>query len=147
MEWEQLNPSNAQAYSELGQAYTFAGDLEKGVAALEEALAINPQGDSAWSTQSALGFAYFMMDDLDAAIAVTRKSAVINPNLVLPQAFLAGFLALKGEREEAASLRQRVLDTAPEFDARKVTRGFEVVSPELCRRFDEALREAGFELN
>ena len=141
-----LNPSNAQAYSELGQAYTFAGDLEKGIAALEEALAINLHGDSAWSTQSALGFAYFMMDDLSSAIEVTRKAAAINPNLVLPLAFLAGFLAVGGDLDEAASLRARVLDTSPDFDARKVTRGFEVVSPALCRRFETALREAGFDL-
>jgi TolB-like protein/DNA-binding CsgD family transcriptional regulator/cytochrome c-type biogenesis protein CcmH/NrfG len=141
-----LNPSNAQAYSELGQAYTFNGELDKGIAALEEALAINPQGDSAWSTQSALGFAFFMMDDLDSAIEVTRKAAVINPNLLIPQAFLAGFLAVRGDMDEAANLRERVLDASPDFDARKITRGFEAVSPELCKRFEVALRQAGFDL-
>jgi tetratricopeptide (TPR) repeat protein len=142
-----LNPSNAQAYSELGQAYTFAGDTEKGIAALEEALAINPQGDSAWSAQSALAFAYFMTDDLDSAIDITRRAAAINPRILMPQVFLSGYLAVRGDLDEAATIRARVLAESPEFDARKVTRGFSAVSPGLSDRFDAALREAGFDLS
>lgn len=141
-----LNPSNAQAYSELGQAYTFAGDTGKGIAALEEALAINPEGDSAWSAQSALAFAFFINDDLDAAIDVTRKAVAFNPKLLVPQVFLAAYLALNGNTAEADRVRKRVLDEDPKFDARRVTRAFAAVSTDFRDRFDKALRAAGFDL-
>ena len=65
---------------------------------------------------------------------------------MIPQVFLSGCLAVRRDLEEAASIRVRVLAEAPEFDARKVSRGFEAVSPALRERFDAALRGAGFDL-
>ncbi len=88
-----------------------------------------------------------MTDDLDSAIDITRKAAAINPKLLIPQVFLSGYLAVKGDMEEAARIRVRVLAESPEFDARKISRGFGAVSPELRDRFDAALRGAGFDLS
>ena len=55
-----LNPSNAQAYSELGQTLSLSGHPDDGIAQLEEALRLAPAGESAWSAEAGLAIAHFM---------------------------------------------------------------------------------------
>ena len=140
----ELNPSNAQAFSELGQAYTFAGEFEAGIAAFEEALTVNPQGDSTWSVTGGIALAHFLKGDLEEAIDYQRRSVAINPNIVTPQVFLASYLAAAGALEEAHALRTGVFEKDPDFRITRVSRSLAMVSEPLQRKFATAAEAAGF---
>lgn len=141
----ELNPSNAQARSELGQALTFNEQIREGIAELEEALTINPSGDPAWSIRGSLAYAHFLLDEYPEAIAYGRQFVAINPVLALPRALLSAFLAADGQPGEAQKLQARLKEDIPDFSAYSVIQAYAAASPQQAERVRAALEAAGFD--
>lgn len=68
-----LNPSFSQAHVPLGNALSFSGKPEQGIAHLEEALRLNPEDVRSWAYWTYLGEAYLNNRDYERAVECARR--------------------------------------------------------------------------
>ena len=73
-----LNPKDAKAYRNRGDAYEDKGDFDKAIADLTEAIRLDPEDAKAYSYR---GFAYSKKDEHDKAIADFTEAIRLDPKL------------------------------------------------------------------
>ncbi len=104
---------NASAYSNLGTVYFYLGSFAEAAGMFERAVALRPKAPRMWGN---LGDAYRWAPALrekapaafDRAIALMRDFLKLNPNQAEGWAWLADWLAKRGEKREAVRAIQRV---------------------------------------
>jgi len=112
-----LRPS-ADAYNNLGYAYILMNRFPEAIAALNQALKMD---DRDWMTWGNLGDALYWTPDrrkdseakYRKAISIADSKLQVNPKDALTLAYLADYLAMSGDKEEAYSRLQRALAQGP----------------------------------
>jgi serine/threonine protein kinase/tetratricopeptide (TPR) repeat protein len=106
-----INPAGADAYRELGLAYTLAGRFQQAGAQLTKALTLEP---AAWSSHSYMGFLRQYENRLPEAAAAYRAGLGLAPRNVRLWSNLGGvYLKMGPTREKDA---EDALSTANEID-------------------------------
>ncbi len=138
-----LNPSNAQAYSELGQALALNGHADEGIAHLEEALYLAPVGESAWSCYGGIAIAHFMADRPGEAAPFARRAISLDPDAPTIHALLAAILAADGQIQDAQRVLADLARIAPGFDLAGMLRMTRRSTPDYAARLERALAATG----
>ena len=103
----ELNPNFAIAGMSVGNRLDLVGETEKGIAQMEQSLALNPRDPNRWRYMAYLSRAYVSLDDFQCAADWARKAALLRPDL--PEALFrcAVCIAHLNELGEAKALLDR----------------------------------------
>lgn len=107
----QAEPSNAEAWYDLGLMHSEQGRKSEAVTALRKATEFDPEFAEAWNS---LGAALAEIGQPDQAESAFRKALVIDPNLTGAHGNLANLLSAKGHLPEAIWNYERATGTAIE---------------------------------
>jgi Tfp pilus assembly protein PilF len=96
-----LDPTNARAHLHLGETRLYLGQPEAGIAPLEQAIRLTPDGLAIayW----ALGTCQLLLGRVDQAIDLLQTARAINTRLWVPYLYLAGAYGLRGDLDKARS--------------------------------------------
>ena len=92
-----------------------SGDLQRGIALIDRALALNPNSANAWS---ASGWVRAYLGDTEKAIAHLERSARLSPLDALAYLWSVGFVFahfMAGRYEEASAWCDKTLHEAPDY--------------------------------
>jgi tetratricopeptide (TPR) repeat protein len=98
-----LDPTNARAQLHLGETRLFLGEPEAGIAPLEQAIRLAPDGPNLAIAYSALGSCQLLLGRLDQAIDLLQAARAADPRLWVPYLYLAGSYGLRGDLDKAKS--------------------------------------------
>ena len=98
-----LDPTNARAQLHLGETRLFLGEPEAGIAPLERAIRLAPDGPNLAIAYWALGTCQLLLGRVDQAIDLLQTARAANPRLWVPYIYLAGAYGLKGDLDKAKS--------------------------------------------
>jgi tetratricopeptide (TPR) repeat protein len=98
-----LDPTNARAQLHLGETRLFLGELEAGIAPLEQAIRLAPDGPHLAIAYWALGTCQLLLGRVDQAINLLQTARAANPRLWVPYLYLAGSYGLRGDLDKAKS--------------------------------------------
>jgi Flp pilus assembly protein TadD len=118
-EWKKalaMEPSDPQALSNLGAAYSALGRLDEALEQFRKALDADPDN---YKAHANLGVALARMGRFAEAVAPLRKALELNPAEASTLSALGGVLAQTGQTGEAAALLEKALELRPlDTDAR-----------------------------
>jgi tetratricopeptide (TPR) repeat protein len=118
-EWKRalaMEPSDAQALSNLGAAYSALGRLEEALEQFRKALHADPDN---YKAHANVGVALARMGRFEQAVAPLRKALELSPEEASTLSALGGVLAQTGQTVEAAALLEKALERNPDdTDAR-----------------------------
>jgi len=97
------DPSNARAQLHLGETRLFVGEPEAGIAPLEQAIRLAPDGPNLAIAYWALGTCQLLLGRVDQAIDLLQTASAANPRLWVPYLYLAGAYGLRGDLDKAKS--------------------------------------------
>jgi Tfp pilus assembly protein PilF len=98
-----LDPTNARAQLHLGETRLFLGEPEAGIAPLEQAIRLAPDGPHLAIAYWALGTCQLLLGRVDQAIDLLQTARAANPRLWVPYLYLAGSYGLRGDLDKAKS--------------------------------------------
>jgi tetratricopeptide (TPR) repeat protein len=98
-----LDATNARAQLHLGETRLFLGEPEAGIAPLEQAIRLAPDGPNLATAYWALGTAQLLLGRVDQAIDLLQTASAANPRLWVPYLYLAGAYGLRGDLDKAKS--------------------------------------------
>jgi predicted CXXCH cytochrome family protein len=112
--WVQANPSDAEAMSELGSAYSLTNDMRKAMTTLEQALAVDP--DSEYTLRQLM---YLCHDtgDIESGIRYGRRLIRLNPHHYDYHGRMAHMLGQSNRWAEAVDSALKAVEIRP-WDAR-----------------------------
>ena len=96
-----LDPDNARAQLHLGETRLFLGEPEAGIAPLEQAIRLAPDGPNLAIAYWALGTCQLLLGRVDQAIDLLQTARTANPRLWVPYLYLAGAYGLRGDLDKA----------------------------------------------
>lgn len=136
----ELRPSYADGYGLLAWILHFAGRPQDGLAAMRQAVALNPRTPALYLTVE--GALHYQLGDLAAARRQLERSAEISPNQLLTRLLLAAVYAADGDLDAAHWQAEEVRAIEPgfEFDP---DHGFPIRDPQYRQRFLTDLARAG----
>jgi adenylate cyclase len=139
-----LNPHSPNYIGTLGYLYVYAGEFERGVALVEEAIRLNPYHPK-WF-HHALCAARFAQGDYEGAYRIVSKAG-----------FQVGFwdpviraaaLGHLGRLEEAAACARELLELVPDFEERAhIIVGRGTRSDSVVEKVIDGLRKAGLRID
>jgi tetratricopeptide (TPR) repeat protein/tRNA A-37 threonylcarbamoyl transferase component Bud32 len=114
----ELDPTNAEAFYNLGKLYTSKKEYAKAIQAYDKAIDLNPRSPDAFFN---LGFLYYGKKDYPKAEALFLKVTELQPTYLDEAYFnLAVVQNLQGKKEESIGNLERALEVNPNNDkARK----------------------------
>lgn len=140
-----LNPNDALNYQTLGIALVFAGRLDAGVKALEQAMRLDPRNPTIYLIN--LGHAYRSAGQCEKAIIPIKQALSLNPAIIPARANLAVCYVELGREEEARAEAAEVLRRNPSFSVeavwRKENQPFKDDPTPILERTYAAARKAG----
>jgi tetratricopeptide (TPR) repeat protein len=98
-----LDPTNARAQLHLGETRLFRGEPEAGIAPLEQAIRLAPDGLHLANVYWALGTCQLLLGRVDQAIDLLQTASAANPGLWMPYFYLAAAYGLRGDLDKAKS--------------------------------------------
>jgi tetratricopeptide (TPR) repeat protein len=140
-----LDPELADAHAWLGGALLNLGHVDEAIAAVNEAVRLEPENGQAYQ---ALGRAYWAgKGDFAAAIPAFRKAIELNPEAGYSYLQLGLLLAWEGKYEEAEAICRRAVELQDQYISGNA--GLQVVGANarlgyvfyLQGRYEEAIRE------
>jgi adenylate cyclase len=96
-----LAPNNARAQLHLGETRLFLGEPEAGIAPLEQAIRLAPDGPNLAIAYWGLGTCQLLLGRVDQAIDLLQTARAANPRFWVPYLYLAGAFGLKGDIDKA----------------------------------------------
>ncbi|MBI1926223.1 tetratricopeptide repeat protein [Candidatus Poribacteria bacterium] len=102
----EINPNNANAHNNLGNAYEAQGQYEQAIAAYQRAIDIDPNDAIAHIN---LGVVYTKQGQYEQAIAAYKKGIDINPSDAIACYNIAGVYSLQNEKTLSMEFLQRAL--------------------------------------
>ncbi len=139
----ELNSDNAEAYTNLGNAYKNKGQLDKAITSYEKAIKLKPHLAMAHNN---LGSVFQEKGRLDEAVTCYQKALNLDPNLAMAYNNLGVLLKEKGRLDEAINYCQKAIELNPKFHEAYNNLG-ETVKTQ--GRLDEAIKcyQKAIELN
>ena len=140
-----IDPDLSDAHSWLGSALLTLGQVDEAIAAINEAIRLEPENGQAYQ---ALGRAYWAgKGDFAAAIPAFRRAIELNPEAGYSYLQLGLLLAWEGQYEEAEAVCRRAVELQDQYISGNA--GLQVVGANarlgyvfyLQGRYDEAIRE------
>jgi protein O-GlcNAc transferase len=107
-----LNPDNAEAYTNMGNAYKNKGQLDKAITSYEEAIKLKPHLAMAHNN---LGSALQEQNLLDEAVTCYQKALKLEPDLYMAYNNLGVIMLEKGHLDEAAKYCRKAIALNPGF--------------------------------
>jgi adenylate cyclase len=138
-----LNPNFANAYTVLGHALIFCGDLNRGLDACRRAERGNPRDSRGTWLYDAMGHGYFFLGEYEKAIEVSKKGLHQDPSLFGALVTLACVYAQQGRGKEAKHFMDELLRQIPRFSIRALRKNPMLVEPKLVEKLVESMRLAG----
>jgi DNA-binding SARP family transcriptional activator/TolB-like protein/Tfp pilus assembly protein PilF len=138
-----LNPNLAIAWCFSGFALTYLGDHETALARMRQAIQLSPSDPHLFFFLAAIIMPHLLRGEYHEAADAGRKAIELNPWF---SSSFKGHLAVLGHlgcREEAASVKERLLKLEPDFTVRDAIRRSPMCVPEDVERYAEGLRRAG----
>jgi tetratricopeptide (TPR) repeat protein len=108
-----LDPTNARAQLHLGVTRLYRGEPERGIAPLEEAIRLTPDGPNLAIAYWALGTCQLLLGRADQAIDLLQTASAANPGLWMPYFYLAAAYGLRGDLDKAKSARAESIRLKP----------------------------------
>lgn len=137
----ELKPSYADAYALTAWVLHFAGRPQKGLAAMRQAIDLNPRAPGAY--QMVEGALNYELGKHAEAVRLLELAVQNNPNYQLARVFLAAAYAAAGNVEEAAWQIDEILTLNPSFTLAAVEHAAPIRDPEYKERFLRDLQRAG----
>ena len=140
-----IDPDLSDAHSWLGTALLTLGQVDEAIAAINEAIRLEPENGQAYQ---ALGRAYWAgKGDFAAAIPAFRRAIELNPEAGYSYLQLGLLLAWEGQYEEAEAVCRRAVELQDQYISGNA--GLQVVGANarlgyvfyLQGRYEEAIRE------
>ena len=111
--WLEVEPGNADAYTNLAGALLFSGQPEKAASLIDKAVLLNPFYPFYYIFYR--GLAFFAMERYDDALEALERSATHNPDALPPHLYLAACHALMGNDASARKELAEIQGIAQEF--------------------------------
>jgi TolB-like protein/cytochrome c-type biogenesis protein CcmH/NrfG len=138
-----LNPNFANAYTVLGHALIFCGDLNRGLDACRRAERGNPRDSRGTWLYDAMGHGYFFLGEYEKAIEVSKKGLHQDPSLFGALVTLACAYAQQGRGKEAKHFMDELLRQIPRYSIRALRKNPMLLEPKLVEKLVESMRLAG----
>jgi len=138
-----LNPNFAEAYSVLGHALIFCGQIEKGLIACQRAERGSPRDSRGTWLYDAMGHAYFFLGDYDKAIEVSKRGLHQDPSLFGALVTLACTYARLGRKEEARHYINELQRHIPRYSLSALRKNPMFVDAGLIETLIDSMRLAG----
>jgi tetratricopeptide (TPR) repeat protein len=98
-----LDPTNARAQLHLGVTRLYRGEPEGGIAPLEQAIRLAPDGPNLAIAYWALGTCQLLSGRVDQAIDLLQTASAADHRLWVPYFYLAAAYGLRGDLDKAKS--------------------------------------------
>jgi TolB-like protein/tRNA A-37 threonylcarbamoyl transferase component Bud32 len=138
----ELNPLDGNSLALLGEFFTYAGDLERGLALAERAKQLNPNHPG-WYWHTEFNHAY-RQGDYRGALGFALKSNM--PNDWGTQSLIAAAYGQLGEPEAAGKAVRELLKLRPDVGAKICREAEKWFDPEYGERLIDGLRKAGLQI-
>ena len=138
-----INPYFPSAYACLGLALAYSGQIEKGLAALDEGERLDAPEIFVGITNSARAGLYACAEKSDDAIKAARRSTRQSPGLVGSQRNLVVNCALAGSMEEARSEFKTFLELVPNSSLESIASALPYINDNHLNRTLDAFRLLG----
>ena len=137
----ELNPNNADVYSQMGWTLLWAGDIDDAIGALQMSLRLdNTSLRNAWLH---LGMAYYLKEEYEKALTVLEKGVIKRPDFVGYHLALAATYAQLDRIDEAQSSATDVLRFDPFFEVDSFGTAFQ--NEAHRQAIADGLRKAGLQ--
>ncbi len=137
----ELNPNDTVALLNTGIAELIGGDLDKALALLSRAVAIQP--NDAYEAMGAIGSVYVALGQFEEAVAWAAKARAINARYVPSYWSLVAGHYMLGRLGEAQNALQELLQLAPGLTVTKFANTARTKDPQRDEAMIGALRAAG----
>ncbi len=137
----ELKPSYADAYALLAWILHFTGRPEEGLAAMDQAIDLNPRVPGAY--RMVQGALRYELEEIGEAVRLLELAVEINPNFQLARVFLAAAYTAAGQSEAANWQVMEIFTLNPEFSLSDVDQGSPIRDPIYKERFLRDLQSAG----
>jgi adenylate cyclase len=138
-----LNPNLAEAYTVLGYALIFCGDLEGGLAACRTAERGSPRASRGTSPYAVMALGFFLLGDYARAIEASKKGLHQDPSWIGALVTLACTYAQLGRKDEAQHYVDELLRHVPRYSLRAMRKNPMFVAPDLIEKLINSMRLAG----
>jgi adenylate cyclase len=135
-----LDPNLAQAYGSLGNVLDFAGQHERAIKLVEQAMQLDPQFDLWIQT---CGRAQFALQRYDEAEASFKRRLIRMPRSDVTRAYLASLYGHTGRHEEARQMWRELMAINPKYSLEHMRRVMPFKSTATLDRLAAGLRKAG----
>lgn len=138
-----LAPGNANNLVEASMIMNKTGNPQKALDLIKKALRVCPVYRPGFLR--GLGLSYFLLNELDLAIRVFRESISRESEYLSAHTSLAAIYGELGQLEEAKSTVREIKRLAPDFSVKNYLEQVSFQNPEILRRMESGLRNAGLE--
>jgi TolB-like protein/class 3 adenylate cyclase/Flp pilus assembly protein TadD len=139
-----IDPNNADGYVALAHALNLAGDPQRALLLIENAIRLNPRYPNSYLYE--LGMARFGIEDYDGAAVALQQAITINPDDRLSARLLIATLGKLSRTSDAALIIDRTGKNYRGYDPltiRGIAFWYPFKIPEDAERFADGLRKAG----
>ena len=137
----ELNPNNADVYSQMGWTLVWAGQLDEAIEALQMSLRLDATSKrNAWLH---LGIAYYLKQEYEKALETLEKGVITRPDFVGYHLILAATYARLERNQDARNAAADVLRFDPFFQVESFGSAFKNQDHRLA--IADGLRKAGLQ--
>jgi len=137
----ELNPNNADVYSQMGWTLLWAGQLDEAIEALRMSLRLDDTSKrNAWLH---LGMAYYLKQEYEKALETLEKGVITRPDFVGYHLILTATYARLGRLQDARNAAADVLRFDPFFQVESFGSAFKNQNHRMA--IAEGLRQAGMQ--
>ena len=141
--WVELDPNEADAYLNLGQALSFSGRPAEGLPLVEKAMRLNP--NYGFLTLFGLGLANFLLGNHAEAIKAFDRSIVHNPDFDGSRIFLAASYGASGEADKARETMAKIGESGTKILQQSIAWSLPFKREEDSNKVVDGLKKAGID--
>ena len=138
-----LNPNLAMAWGFSAVTYTYLGDLDEASRRFSRYKRLSPMDPNAFFFDSGMVILELCKRDYGAAVLIGRRASELNPFFTAGLKHYLAALGHAGLREEAASVRNRLLAIEPGFSVAEALSRSRYEQPSETEHYAQGLRLAG----
>ncbi len=138
-----LNPNLAMAWGFSAITYTYLGELDEAARRFARYKRLSPMDPNAFFFDSGMVMLELCKRDYGAAVMIGRRGSELNPFFTAGLKHYVAALGHAGLREEAASVRNRLLAIEPGYTVAEAIRRSRYEQPSETEHYAEGLRLAG----
>jgi DNA-binding SARP family transcriptional activator/TolB-like protein len=138
-----LNPNLPLAWCFSGLAHSYLGDHAEAIRRIDHAQRLAPHDPHAFFFDTARIMPHLLRREFAAAVSVGRQAIALNPGFSSAYKGVLSALGHLGRTEDAAALRERLLELEPGFSVQDATIRSPMVQKDDLALYADGLRRAG----